>query len=243
MPRKPRNSVIDSAAQQLREKVLASPESSLLGSEESLIAELGVSRSTVRQVARLLEREGLLRVKRGIAGGYYGARPSAKTIEASFTSYLETVNIQYQDVTVVSSALWVEVVRRTASLNTDAARAAAEHLRQRVTRMKLDASFQQILELEQACRQEFFTLIDSAYIEMIFNINTEFAVRRFLVSPSAIDHTEGHREFVRAWRDTRLLELSAVAEGDVEMGVMAAKHLRHIWHNRIWSSQNPDNIR
>jgi len=52
--------------------VLAAKEGALIGSEESLIADLGVSRSTLRQAARLLEREGLLRVKRGINGGYYG---------------------------------------------------------------------------------------------------------------------------------------------------------------------------
>ena len=84
MPREraPRlKSTIDAAASRLRALARAANADALLGSEEALVAQLGVSRATLRQVARLLEREGLLKVRRGINGGYFAARPDLRTVE------------------------------------------------------------------------------------------------------------------------------------------------------------------
>ena len=74
-----------------------------MGSEETLIAKLGVSRATVRQAARLLEREGFPRVRRGINGGYFAARPDVRTIEKAVSSYLEMVHTKPEDITVIAS--------------------------------------------------------------------------------------------------------------------------------------------
>jgi GntR family transcriptional repressor for pyruvate dehydrogenase complex len=120
------NSTIDAAASQLRSIVLSADEGALLGSEETLISRLGVSRATVRQVARLLEREGLLRVRRGINGGYFAARPDLQTIETTVSAYLEMLHTEPEDVTSIASALWVEVLRRAVA---GRARKPKSHLR------------------------------------------------------------------------------------------------------------------
>ena len=135
---------IDMAARELRKIVLAREPGALIGREDALTAMLGCSRSTVRQVARLLEREGLLRVRRGINGGYFGARPDAGTIEAAVSSYLETLDIDSRDVTVVASALWVEVMRKAASANRDQAQKLADRLVAKVKAVKNDAPFDKI---------------------------------------------------------------------------------------------------
>ena len=80
MTKRPSRPAIEAAAAQLRSIVLESDNGALIGSEDMLLEKLGFSRSTVRQVARLLEREGYLRVRRGINGGYFGSRPDAATI-------------------------------------------------------------------------------------------------------------------------------------------------------------------
>src|SRR6266404_239290 len=110
-------SAIDAAAARLRELALAADDGELLGSEEALVEKLGASRTTVRQVARLLEREGLLRVRRGINGGYFAARPDLHTIETTVSAYLEMLHTEPEDVTTIASALWVEVLRRAARIN------------------------------------------------------------------------------------------------------------------------------
>jgi GntR family transcriptional repressor for pyruvate dehydrogenase complex len=231
-------STIEAAASRLRSIVLGTQEDSLLGSEEELIAKLGVSRATVRQVARLLEREGLLRVRRGIKGGYFAGRPNLHTVETTVSAYLEMVHTEPEDVTVIASVLWVEVMRRAARTKTAKSTALAEKYLERVKDLQLGASFNDILLIEQESRQAIFELVNTPYIELIFHINTTFAQRRF--APNAErDNTEAHREFVRAWRSTKILEFESIAEGDPELAMMAARRARRVWHRRIWNHDTP----
>lgn len=236
MPKGPSISTLEVVKAKLREVVLAAKEGALIGSEESLIADLGVSRSTLRQAARLLEREGLLRVKRGINGGYYGSRPDEKTIQMAVSAYLGTLDMKYDDVTAVASVLWVEVLRRAASLKSEAARKLAEHHRRKVLDVDPNATFHEVAEVEQASHEAIFELVQSRYIQLIFHINQAFSVGRFPLAADR-DGTPQHREFVRAWREAKLLELAAIAQGDVELGTMAARNIRNIWHRRFWSKK------
>jgi DNA-binding FadR family transcriptional regulator len=231
-------SAIDAAASQLRSIVLTAEEGSFLGSEESLIAKLGVSRVTVRQVARLLEREGLLLVRRGINGGYFAARPDVRTIETAVSAYLEMVHTEPEDITAMASVLWVEVLRRAARMKTHESKALAEKYLERVRALRIDASFHDVLRIEQESRQDLFDLIKSRYIELIFQINTAFAHRQF-PPPSEKDNTQAHREFVHAWRNAKLLEFQSIADGDPELAMMAARHGRNVWHKRLWNHETP----
>jgi GntR family transcriptional regulator, transcriptional repressor for pyruvate dehydrogenase complex len=225
---------IEMAAAKLRSLVLASKNGAFIGSEDELLTKLGFSRSTVRQVSRLLEREGFLRVRRGIGGGYFGSRPDAAMIAKTVSSYLETLDMDAQDVTTIASALWVEVLRKAAALGNREAKTLAAGFRERVLAIKPNAGFDKVLELEQESRSAIFNLVKGRYIELIFAINTEFAARR-MTALDDLDNSAIQREFVRAWRDAKLLELSAIADGDVELGVLAARHIRNIWHKRVWT--------
>lgn len=225
---------IEAAAARLRAIVLESENGALIGSEDMLLDKLGFSRSTVRQVARLLEREGFLRVRRGINGGYFGARPNVVTITKTVSAYLETLDMDARDVTVIASALWVEVLRKAASVRTEAARELADAYREHVLAIKPEAPFADVRTLELESRAAIFELVESSYIELIFDINTAFA-RRHFAAPSDMDNTATHRKFIRAWRNAKLMELSAIGEGDIELATMAARHTRSIWHKRVWT--------
>src|SRR5579864_1149374 len=93
MPDKKRVSAMSAAASQLRALVADKEDGAFLGGEGELQQALGVSRTTLRQVARLLEREGLLTVKRGTNGGYFACRPSFASIESALTAYLEILDV------------------------------------------------------------------------------------------------------------------------------------------------------
>lgn len=229
----PFKSAIEATAARLREKVLAEEEGAFLGNEDALQVALGASRATIRQAARLLEREGLLRVRRGINGGYFGARPTADTIEKSVSAYLEMLNVSGDDLVTIASVLWVEAMRKAARHGGPEARALAERFRERIDRLPDDAGFRQIRELETEFRVAIFDLIDSRYIELIFQINMAFAMRRFASEHAARDDTPAHLAFVREWREARRMELGALADGDPELGAMAARHFRNVWNSRI----------
>lgn len=225
---------MEAAAAELRAIVLQSEDGALIGSEETLLDKLGYSRSTVRQVARLLEREGYLHVRRGINGGYFGSRPDFRSIANTVSAYLETLDMDARDVTVIASVLWVEVLRKAAAVRSEAARSLADDFRERVMAITPEAPFAEVRALELESRAAIFELAKSRYVQLIFAINAAFASRRF-VPPSDMDNTAAHRKFVRAWRNAKMMELSAISEGDVELAAMAGRHSRSIWHKRVWT--------
>jgi DNA-binding GntR family transcriptional regulator len=224
---------IDAAAERLRAMSLGSEADSLLGSEDSLITQLGFSRTTVRQVARLLEREGLLKVRRGPNGGYFAARPDAQTIHSSVSAYLETLDMDPEDITIIASALWVEVVRKATQNRTDEGRLILATLKKRVSSLKPDATFAQVRVLEREIQTAILKLATSRYIELIFDINIAFSARMLLIAAEE-DDTPDHLQFVRSWCRAKSLELDAIAEGDQDVATLAAQHVRKIWHKRVW---------
>jgi DNA-binding FadR family transcriptional regulator len=234
MSRRKGTAKIDVGVGVLRNMALDAESGALLGSEEALTAKLGISRATLRQAARLLEREGVLRVRRGISGGYFAARPSFNSVEYAFGAYLESLDVAVEDLTMVASLLWVEVVRKAAAAKTQDAKALAEHLLGKVHALRLDASWADVLEFDQYCRTAMFKLIKSRYVELIFNVNIAFGHRRGFRRASDRDGTREHLEFVRAWREATMMELRAITEGDQELAVMAARYMRDLWHRRVW---------
>lgn len=224
-------STLQAVAARLRDIATSADEGALLGSEDALLAQLGVARATVRQAARLLEREGLLSVRRGAGGGYYAARPGLATVEAAVSAYLETLDMDPHDATVIASVLWVEVLRRAASLGTPEATEMAERFISRVKRLGETPTYEQILKLEQESRAAIFALTRTRYIELIFQINAAFAIRRFPGERSSEDGAPP--ALASAWRDAKLLELKSIAVADPELGMMAARHIRSIWRQLV----------
>lgn len=233
MKNRSRQSIVDKAAARLRGLSLAAPDGRFLGNEEALVDQLGVARNTVRQAARLLEREGMISVRCGVNGGYFAARPDLETIEHTVSSYLAAIAVAQEDVTYISSLLWVEAVRRAARLPSHIAKPMAEEFAQKVDAIAPDALFAEIMEVEQEYRTAVFALSDSKYIELIFQINYAFSQDHF-VNDFAADGSEEHFGFVQAWRKAKLMELAAIMDGDEQMAMMAARHVRNILHRRVW---------
>lgn len=225
-------SAINIAADRLRATVLECEEGTLIGSEEALIASLACSRSTVRQVARLLEREGLLRVKRGINGGYFSARPDAGTIEGTVSAYLQTLSMDPSDITILASALWIEALRKAAGRDRGERDKVCDALRARFRDIPDRASFEIVRNLELASQTAIFDLADANYIKLIFDINVAFSRRRF-PAPVTDDDSSDHLQFVRKWRDAKIMELNAVASGDRELAAMAGQYSRKLWFHRV----------
>lgn len=113
------------AATELGGIILAKDDGEFLGDEREVIQRLGISRTTLRQIARLLEREGPLAVERGSNGGYYARRPSAASVEAAVTDYLEILEIRTDELSTMASIIWTEAVRQAAGLKSKAAIATA----------------------------------------------------------------------------------------------------------------------
>ncbi len=239
-------SPIDLAAATLRKMALALEEGVFLGSEDDLVRQLGVARVTVRQAARLLEREGVLRVRRGIKGGYFAARPSVEMVESVFCSYLETLGLGTQHTGNVTTALWTEVLREAAGADRAATKALVEQLLPQVEGLSDEARLEEVAHLQQTIRTAIFDLIDGHYIALLFQINTAFSRKQLsgiieqatgAASPQAVQRLsdDAHRRFVERWKEAAAMELRAILAGDPMIAMLAGLHGRSVWLDRARS--------
>lgn len=231
MSTKQTSSLIDSAAARLRDIALQTPDGELLGSEDDVVNRLGVSKVTARQAARLLEREGVLLVKRGKKGGYFAARPSGEMIETVMCAYMNTLGLGPSHTGSIATALWVEALREAAGADRAAAIAMAKQVAELIEMLDTDATLGEISQVERGMRAAVFKLIDGAYIDLIFRINAAFARQKLKGHTEQLD-PERHRTFVRRWKMAKLMELDAIVQGDVLQAVAAGLHERSLWQGR-----------
>ncbi|WP_148219529.1 FadR/GntR family transcriptional regulator [Azospirillum sp. B510] len=90
-------------------------ENGFLGSEDKLINDLGVSRPTFRQAARLLQHEQLLTIKRGVGGGFFARMPSAETVKHMMSIYLMARGVTLSSITQAGGPLITEAARLVAA--------------------------------------------------------------------------------------------------------------------------------
>lgn len=205
----------------------------LIGSEDEILSRLGVSRVTMRQAARLLEREGVLRVRRGINGGYFAARPSVEMVENIVCTYLDTLGLDTKHTSGVATALWIETLRQAANADRAATRALAEELAVEFNALSPDATLSEISKLELSSRSRIFALIEGSYIEVFFRINSTFSRMQVTAEVGGAEAVRQHfPEFLERWRKAKLMELEAMVEGDEMLAMMTALHTRKVWLSR-----------
>lgn len=225
---------LDTTTTALRKMALEAGNGVLLGGEDALAAKCGTSRATLRQAARLLEREGLLKVRRGIKGGYFAARPTFNAIEYAFVTHHEILDPSEEDLTEIPSLLWVEAVRRATRIKTEESGRLVKHFLGKIRALCPDASWGDVFELERECRSAIFELLKCRYIEFLFNTSVAFAYKKGFPNPSDRDDTGAHSEFVDAWRKAKIIELEMIAAGDEELAMIVARRMRGLWHRRVW---------
>ena len=115
--------LVQRAVEALRKQILSvPPDNPFLGSEDELIATLGISRPTFRQAARLLEHEQLLKIKRGSGGGFFAQPPSARAVSRMAAIYLNSQETTLQQIHDAFGPLVIEAAALAAHSATEAAR-------------------------------------------------------------------------------------------------------------------------
>lgn len=212
----------------------STPEGTLIGGEAELISELGVSRATIRQAARLLETEGLLSVRRGPSGGYFSARPNAQTIEGVFGTYLAALNLDIEETFVVGFALWAETVRQAAVLRTPEVKALMRRFRERVAQIPNDISLLDLFTFEDDYRRSILQVVKRPYVELMFTLNRAVTWRHYTMPALGRDGETRDPAFIREWRKSKRFEIDAIEEGDEALALMAATRDRNLWRERLF---------
>ncbi len=114
--------LVQETAARLRKMILGREPYTLLGSLRDLTKTLGVGIVTLQQASRILEHEGLLEVRRGPGGGYFGTRPDAAVLGRSISRFLLAHASDEHEAIDIVSLLDCELLPGAASGGDDALR-------------------------------------------------------------------------------------------------------------------------
>lgn len=207
------------AVRRMREIILSLPDGAPLGPEDDLMASLSLSRPTLRQVARILEQEQLLVVRRGKGGGYYGRRPDIGAVTQAAALYLHLRQTKVRDILHVSHLVNVEAARLAATNGTADDLAALEQLRDRL-RASLDRPYPpaDLVRDDMALYAIFMRMVDNPPLELFYRTLFEFGQR-----DTSFRVFHDHPERCDAWRQGRLRMIDAVLARDPEISLLLAQ--------------------
>jgi DNA-binding FadR family transcriptional regulator len=110
--------VSDHIINQIREKV-ASGEltpADKIGSEKELLAQLGVSKASLREALRVLEVMGIIEIRKGLSGGVYVADVDMKTTLTGIMNFIHFKSVSIKDITLMRYILEPMILRMVAPL-------------------------------------------------------------------------------------------------------------------------------
>lgn len=230
-PKSQDSRLVSDTIEKLRELVFSQPADSYLGSMNEIAGRLGVGIVTIQQATRILEHEGLLTVKRGPGGGYYGTRPDDAALERSFATYMRAHNVDYRDA--------FEVI---VSLDCDLAQAAADsgddELEQRILTLveRLDQCQDAVacLQFEVDFRNTLFTIVNKPLLELLARV----AMQQYKASDRVAIFDGPH--YLADWQQGRQRILRAILQRDGELAYFEAQRFRRL--TLSWMREQPPRI-
>lgn len=167
-----RRQLVQTTTERLRERIFAAPPGDQLGSLPDLARELRVGVVTVQQAARVLEHEGLLEVRRGPGGGYFGRRPDAAGLERALAAYMRSEPASWEEALDMTSLLFIELC---------GAAARCEH-RDLLDELRLFAreaaecdTVNRLGELEERFQDLLFRMVDRPLFELLTRVTLRVA--------------------------------------------------------------------
>jgi len=211
--------LVQDTAEKLREIILAREPDSQIGSLKEVAQLLGVGIVTVQQAARILEHEGLLAVKRGPGGGYYGTRPDESALERAFASYMRVHGFGQRDTLDMMALLDSEIIPTTASASEDILR---ERIAPLLDHLDHCDTPEARVAFENSFRDALFKVVKSPLIELLSRVTTQL----YITQTPPVLFADGAS--VRAWTDGRRRILRAILARDEELARFEADRFRRM---------------
>jgi GntR family transcriptional repressor for pyruvate dehydrogenase complex len=208
---------VQATAASLRDLIFSAEPDACIGSLGDLARQLGVGVVTVQQVARILEHEGLLEVRRGPGGGYYGRRPTEASLERSIAAYLQVDGSRYHEIFEMMSLLECELAPAAVRCEDPELR---EHLLSVRTLLLQSDTVEKQVAVEKALHDVLFRMVDKPLMSLLGRVTVE-AYRSNPASSMFLDE-----DGVEAWREGRLRILQAILLGDEELARFETRRYR-----------------
>jgi DNA-binding FadR family transcriptional regulator len=188
--------------------VFAVPAGTRLGALPELARKFGVGIVTVQQAARVLEHEGLLEVRRGPGGGYYGTRPDDATLERAIAAYMRVHPTSFEEAADITSLLFNELVPAACACGDKRLRERLRELGERVEGCNSEAERG---AFEAELQDLLFEMVDRPLFEALTRVTLRFAETR---RAPLID---GSRAGIAEWKAGRRRIIDAILVRDVEL--------------------------
>jgi DNA-binding FadR family transcriptional regulator len=204
----PKKPLVQQSAERLRDMLFAVPSGTRLGALPELARKLGVGIVTVQQAARILEHEGLLEVRRGPNGGYFGTRPDDAALERAIAAYMRVHPTSFDEAADITSLLFNELVPAAAACRDERLR---EALRTHGHTIEYQNTEAQRGAFELALQDLLFKMVDRPLFEALTRVTLSLAYTR---RAPLID---GSRAGVAEWKAGRRRIIAAILAQDVEL--------------------------
>jgi GntR family transcriptional regulator, transcriptional repressor for pyruvate dehydrogenase complex len=209
--------LVGATAEKMRDLILAQAPGALIGSLPDLAKLLGVGIATVQQAARVLEHEGLLHVRRGTGGGYFGRRPDTAALERSLAIYLRVRRADDYEALEMTTLLDCELMPAAALCTTPV---LVDQLRGLKARVDLCLTGVERFAFEDDLHSILFKMVARPLMELLAQVAMRFYRSRPI--PEIFEGEEGQR----AWREWRHQIIDAILAHDPERARFEAERHR-----------------
>jgi GntR family transcriptional regulator, transcriptional repressor for pyruvate dehydrogenase complex len=223
----PKRQLVQAAAAKLRDMILAREPGAQIGSLNEVADLLGVGIVTVQQAARILEHEGLLAVRRGPGGGYYGTRPDEAALERAFAAYLRVHGFSNRESHEMLSLLDCEIVPAAARCTDEGLREAVRSLLGRVDHCD---SIDKRIAFETELRDVLLKMVARPLIELVCRVTQRLYVQ------SSMPPLFAGKAAVDAWKSARRRMLEAILKQDEHLAQFEAERYRRLVLSRLRTS-------
>jgi len=187
---------------------LAADPGDFLGAEDELLGRFGVSRPTLRQAAKMVERERLISVRRGTKGGFFAERPDARDAIQSLARFLRIRGASLGDVIQVTRPVSEEAAVAAARQRTEA---DAALLRQFVATIDARDTPRDLIAAEVEMARLVARMSGNPVIELVMEIGYSFGLDE---RGSDLYADAGRRERTRAMQRSLC---QAIIDGDPDI--------------------------
>jgi DNA-binding FadR family transcriptional regulator len=212
---------VDRVAQALRAMALAQSEGALLGSEDELMTKIKVSRPTLRQGAALVVQEQLIRIRRGVNGGYFVSAPKSYTVARIAAIYLQLRGARLADLLLAVEPVRGGLARLAARNHDPAAREQLQKLLEdeRVSAGSEGSDYRAFLRAERAFARSLGALSRNPVLELFLDIIYDLAGQVGRVQDVYVNRPER----IELYREHRNRMILAILDGDEDMAVLATR--------------------
>jgi len=200
----------------LRKELLHCSEGAFFGAEVDLLERFNVSRPTLRQAARVLERDNLLSVRRGPRGGYFVRRPDVQSVVNAASLYLNGRAARLNDLIVAARGPISTLLRLAAESCDEDARAALRQAFDAYVSTDFPAlPVAKFLTAERNMVALYSRLASNPPLTLVIQIFQACGAR--VVADNVFD---GRPDRVQACAKLRARQVEAVLEGDGRLAVL-----------------------